>query len=117
MVLVDQLRLEQVLANLLDNATKFSPGNTLVELSLEPTDSSEARIAVRDRGLGVPPEHRDRIFDRFYQAHNDSHRSGLGLGLYISKQIVDLHHGRIRAEFPSSGGTCFIIDLPLEPAG
>jgi two-component system NarL family sensor kinase len=51
------------------------------------------RLAVRDRGLGIPEEHRTHLFDRFYQAHADHHRSGLGLGLYISREIVALHGG------------------------
>ncbi len=112
--LVDTLRLEQVLGNLLDNAAKFSPKNGRVGLTLEPTAPRKARIAVCDTGVGIPPEHRDRIFERFYQAHSDSHRSGLGLGLYIAKQIVDLHEGCIRAESVSNNatGTRFVIDLP-----
>jgi two-component system OmpR family sensor kinase len=70
------------------------------------------RLAVRDHGLGIPVADRDRLFNRFYQAHSQGHRGGMGLGLYISRQIVQLHQGQLRAEFPPSGGTCFVVDLP-----
>ena len=53
-------------------------------------------------------------FERFYQAHGDGHKSGMGLGLYISRQIVELHGGRISAEFPVDGGTRFVVSLPVE---
>jgi signal transduction histidine kinase len=55
------------------------------------------------------------LFDRFYQAHGEGHFGGLGLGLYISRQIVELHGGQIRAEFPPDGGTRFVVRLPIEP--
>jgi signal transduction histidine kinase len=67
---------------------------------------------LRDQGIGIPPEQRAHIFDRFYQAHASSHRSGLGLGLYISQQIVALHGGHLTAEFPPEGGSLFLIRLP-----
>jgi signal transduction histidine kinase len=69
-------------------------------------------ISVRDYGLGVQKEHREYIFDRFYQADPQSYRGGFGLGLYISRQIVDLHNGELRASFPQDGGTSFTIHLP-----
>jgi signal transduction histidine kinase len=96
---VDPLRLEQVLTNLLSNAIKCAAGATV-------------RLAVRDRGLGIPEEHRAHLFDRFYQAHADHYRSGLGLGLYISREIVELHGGPLEAEFPADGGSRFIVTLP-----
>jgi signal transduction histidine kinase len=109
-------RLEQVLGNLLDNAVKFSPPEAPIELDLSEPTSGTARLTVRDRGLGIPTEHLSQIFDRFHQAHADSHRSGFGLGLYIAKQIVDLHSGSIQVECPSSGGTRVWVDLPLAEA-
>jgi two-component system sensor histidine kinase/response regulator len=112
-VFADGLRLEQVLMNLLDNAAKFSPDGGMIEVSVVAETGAFVRIGVRDHGLGIPLEHRHRIFERFYQAHGDSHRSGLGIGLYIAKQIVDLHDGEMRVEFPSDGGTRFVVDLPL----
>jgi signal transduction histidine kinase len=111
---VDALRLEQVLINLLDNAVKYSPAGGAIEVILAQPDGGSVEVAVRDHGLGIPPEKRAQIFERFYQAHADDHRSGLGLGLYISRQIVELHGGEIRAEFPPDGGTRFVIRLPLD---
>ncbi|HEV2122142.1 MAG TPA: ATP-binding protein, partial [Chloroflexota bacterium] len=113
---VDPLRLEQVLANLLDNAIKYSPEGGLIEVAVSRQDE-RVQIAVRDRGLGIPAEQRAHIFDRFYQAHADQHRSGLGLGLFIAKQIVDLHGGTITAAFPEGGGSRFTVSLPLSCSG
>jgi signal transduction histidine kinase len=75
-----------------------------------------AYLSVRDHGVGVPPEHRAHIFDRFYQAHAGgalTSMAGMGLGLYISRQIVELHGGSIDADFPDDGGTRFSVKLPL----
>jgi len=110
---VDPLRFEQVVSNLLDNAVKYSPDGGAIEVALVPRADGTVELSVRDHGLGIPPDKRESIFDRFYQAHADDHRSGLGLGLYICRQIVDLHGGAIRAEFPPDGGTRFVVRLPL----
>jgi signal transduction histidine kinase len=72
------------------------------------------RVTVADRGIGIPPEHRPRLFERFFQAHAGDHRSGMGLGLYLSRQIVERHGGQISAEFPSGGGTRMVVTLPAE---
>jgi signal transduction histidine kinase len=109
----DPLRLEQVLINLLDNAVKYSPNGGSIEVRVTISAPQLVQISVRDHGLGIAPHHRDRIFDRFFQGHRDGYRGGMGLGLHISRQIVELHDGNITAEFPESGGTCFIVDLPL----
>jgi signal transduction histidine kinase len=110
---VDPLRLEQVLANLLDNAVKYSPEGQAIEVRID-HDRAGVRITVRDHGLGIPLERRDRIFDRFFQAHLETHQSGMGLGLFISREIVRQHGGDLIAEFPNDGGSCFVITLPLE---
>jgi signal transduction histidine kinase len=109
---VDPLRLEQVLGNLIDNAIKYSPQGGAIDVELGPAGRRKLRLVVRDHGLGVPPERRDNLFDRFYQAHGEGHFGGLGLGLYISRQIVELHGGRITAEFPPDGGSRFQVILP-----
>jgi PAS domain S-box-containing protein len=109
---VDALRFEQVVTNLVTNAIKYSPEGGAIDVVLRATDR-DVELSVRDHGLGVPPEKRPRIFERFYQAHGDSHQQGLGLGLYIGRQIVELHGGNIRAEFPGDGGSRFIVTLPL----
>lgn len=111
---VDPLRLEQVLTNLLDNAIKYSPDGGPIDVVLSQPEPAAVELSVRDRGLGIPPEKREQIFERFYQAHGDGHMGGLGLGLYISHQIVKLHGGEIRAEFPPDGGTRFIVHLPID---
>jgi len=110
---VDALRLDQVLTNLLDNAVKFSPDGGAIAVGVAPLDDGAVELSVRDHGLGIPPERRDRIFERYYQAHAAGHRSGLGLGLHICRQIVELHGGDIRAEFPPGGGTRFVVRLPV----
>jgi signal transduction histidine kinase len=109
--LVDPLRIEQVVANLVDNAVKYSPEGGSIEVELSAPDPETVRLAVRDHGIGIPAEHRARIFDRFYQAHGDRF-AGIGLGLYVSRQIVELHRGRIEVECPPEGGTRFVVTLP-----
>jgi protein-histidine pros-kinase len=115
---VDALRLEQVLANLISNAVKYSPAGGSIEVSVEIDTAQETvQLAVRDHGLGISEEHRAHIFDRFYQAHASSFPSGLGLGLYISREIVALHGGQLTAEFPSDGGSLFVVRLPIGGTG
>jgi PAS domain S-box-containing protein len=113
---IDPLRIEQVVTNLIDNAIKYSPEGGQIDVRLDcDVDGDSLRIVVRDRGVGVPPEHRAHIFDRFYQAHAGgplTSMAGMGLGLYISRQIVELHDGTIEAEFPEDGGTRFVVTLP-----
>jgi signal transduction histidine kinase len=105
---------EQVLTNLVDNAIKYSPEGGPISVRLSRADGCFT-VEVRDRGVGVTPEHRAHIFDRFYQGQAGgplTGMAGMGLGLYISRQIVELHGGTIRAEFPDEGGTCFVVTLP-----
>jgi PAS domain S-box-containing protein len=113
---VDPLRIEQVLTNLIDNAIKFSSGPDPIDVDLSVTSLGIVRLAVTDRGQGIPPEGRDRIFDRFYQARSGDLASGMGLGLYICRQIVERHGGTISAEFPAGGGTRFVVMLPRQSA-
>jgi len=110
---VDVLRLEQVLTNLLDNAMKYSPAGGAIEVSLARRGLNCVEFAVRDHGLGVPPEARQRLFERYFRGHAADHYSGMGLGLAISRQIVELHGGELRAEFPEDGGSRFVVSLPL----
>src|SRR6185437_839414 len=111
---VDPVAVEQVLSNLIDNAIKYSPEGGRIDVEARLDDHEQVCLSVRDRGIGIPPEKRGDIFERFYQAHADDHRSGLGLGLFISRQIAELHGGSIRAEFPPDGGARFVVRLPLE---
>jgi PAS domain S-box-containing protein len=108
---IDPLRLEQVMANLLSNAVKFSPKGGRIDVEVTRPTGANVWISVRDHGLGVPQEHRLHLFERFYQAHGD--RSGMGLGLYIARRIVESHGGTIYAEFPDDGGTRIMMSLPV----
>jgi len=112
---VDPLRLEQVLINLVDNAVRYSPdgGEIEVEIGSNGRESPAVRIAVRDHGVGIAPEHLPYVFDRYYQAHQLGRFGGMGLGLHIAKQIVEQHGGRIEAERPPDGGSRFVVTLPL----
>jgi signal transduction histidine kinase len=109
----DALRLEQVLTNLLDNAVKLSPAGGSIDVTIA-KDVATAVITVRDHGIGVAREHRAKLFEQFYQAHPN--RSGLGLGLYISRHIVERHGGTMYAEEPQGPGTKFVISLPVPAA-
>jgi signal transduction histidine kinase len=116
---VDPLRIEQVLMNLLENAAIYSPSGTSIEVHVDAPEPSLAQVMVRDHGPGIPPDRRGALFDRFYQPHAGKHfagRVGLGLGLYISRAIVEQHGGHIFAEFPPDGGTRFVIRLPIRAA-
>ena len=106
----DAMRLEQVLTNLFDNAMKFSPDGGPIETTVKEAPTT-ATITVRDHGIGVARDDQAKLFDQFYQAHPN--RSGLGLGLYISRHIVERHGGTMYAEQPQGAGTRFVISLPL----
>jgi signal transduction histidine kinase len=111
---VDPIGIEQVMSNLLDNAIKYSPAGGQIDIEARSDGADRVHLAVRDRGIGIPVEKRADIFERFYRAHDEEHRSGLGLGLYISQQIVESHSGKIAVEFPPDGGTRFIVNLPVK---
>ena len=112
---VDALRFVQVVSNLLDNAIKFSPNGGPIDVELSSAKRGRpTRLVVRDHGVGIPPDDRPHVFERFYQAQSGDQRAGLGLGLYVSRQIAELHGGRIDAEFPDDGGTRMVVSLPAE---
>lgn len=110
----DHDRLMQVLANLMSNAVKFSPEGGNVELSLSRQDGN-FRVAVSDRGSGIPEDFRDKVFGRFHQADSSDSRKkgGSGLGLNITRAIVEHHGGTIYFETESDKGTTFFVDLPV----
>jgi signal transduction histidine kinase len=109
---VDLVRLTQVMVNLVDNAVRYSPDGGPIDITVELQHADTVVLSVRDRGLGIPVEHRAHIFDRFYQAHAVAYRSGMGLGLHISREIVLLHGGTITVAFPVDGGSQFTVELP-----
>jgi signal transduction histidine kinase len=108
----DPHRLGQVLANLLTNALKYSPEGASVTVRVTRRDD-EAVLSVEDRGVGIPPDALPHLFDRFYRVRRTSGRvQGLGLGLYISRRIVDAHGGRIQVTSEPGCGSTFTIALP-----
>lgn len=109
----DAGRLQQVLVNLLDNAIKSSPADAPVELHLE-TTGQEAVVSVVDHGMGVHEAQLDRLFEKF--TRGGSAVQGTGLGLYVARQIVDAHGGRIWVENAPGTGATFRVALPLAPA-
>ena len=114
-IAADALRIEQVLQNLLDNAVKFSPEEGEITVELTRPGLNLAQVAVRDHGIGVAPDERELIFNRFYQVESSERTTGLGLGLYISREIVERHGGRIWVESPPDGGSRFVLELPVGP--
>ncbi len=113
----DRDRIGQVLTNLADNAVKYSPDGGPVILRAW-RDAELAHLAVADTGIGIPPDQQDLVFDRFFQADMDASKrrfGGLGLGLYITRAIVEAHGGRIWAEpnVAAGRGTIFRVELPL----
>jgi two-component system, OmpR family, sensor histidine kinase KdpD len=112
MVPMDFVLMTQVLVNLLDNALKYSPPETPVEVNVHAVGAG-VDITVADRGTGIPGAELEHIFDRFYRVQHPGHVSGTGLGLAISKGIVELHGGRIVAANRSGGGAVFTVTLPI----
>jgi signal transduction histidine kinase len=113
-VMGDRARLEQVLVNLLQNAVKYSPAGGRIEVLVE-ASATEARVAVQDPGIGIPAEEQPRLFQRFFRAANVSARNfgGLGIGLFVSREIVQQHGGRFEVESELGKGSTFAFRLPL----
>ncbi|GAB3373981.1 PAS domain-containing sensor histidine kinase [Spongiibacter taiwanensis] len=114
---IDGDRIMQVLSNLISNAAKFSHPSSSIQIKAT-QDSNTVRIIVRDEGSGIPEEFQARIFEKFTQAKQEGKReiSGTGLGLYISKSIVEKHGGQLSFQSASGKGTEFYIDLPNQPS-
>jgi PAS domain S-box-containing protein len=106
----DRIRLEQVVSNLLSNAIKYGAGRPIVMTVAG--DQATARFTIRDHGIGIPPEDRARIFERFERAVSDRHYGGLGLGLWIVRQIVDAFGGTIEVNSEAGQGSVFNVLLP-----
>jgi two-component system phosphate regulon sensor histidine kinase PhoR len=115
-IVADQLRVGQVFGNILDNAIKFSPLSKQVTVKLQEQDD-EFLISVIDQGIGVSPESFDHIFERFYRIRNFASRqySGIGMGLFVAKAIVEAHGGRINFSSNKGGGSIFYFTLPRVP--
>jgi signal transduction histidine kinase len=123
LVRLDEGRLKQILFNLLSNAVKFSPdgGPVTIAVTLLPRTTSllgvdTVRIDVTDQGIGIGPVELQRIFDEFYQTEEGrrSRRGGTGLGLSLTRNFVELHHGRIEVQSEVGKGSCFTLYLPVD---
>jgi two-component system sensor histidine kinase KdpD len=113
---MDFTLIAQVLVNVLENAVKYSPVDSVIEVSAELLDQ-KTRLKILDRGAGIPSEDLNRIFDKFYRVQRPENVSGTGLGLSISKGIVEAHHGTIYAGIREGGGTIITIELPMNNKG
>jgi two-component system sensor histidine kinase KdpD len=116
LVPVDYFQIEQVFINLISNSTKYSPVGTTIAIHALSVDSNMLQVTVRNQGPHVPPEHLDRIFDKFYRVTAADRITGAGLGLSICKGIVEAHGGRIWAE-NLKDGFVFNFTLPLSMEG
>jgi signal transduction histidine kinase len=109
----DRLRIDQVISNLLSNAIKYGLGKPIT-VRVERVDET-ARLIVRDEGIGIAAEHVGRIFGRFERAVSSRHYGGLGLGLYIARELVEVHGGCILVQSEAGAGSTFTVLLPLQP--
>ncbi|MBM3212492.1 hypothetical protein FJZ33_09740, partial [Candidatus Poribacteria bacterium] len=113
-VFADGDKLREILINLIDNAIKFTPSKGSVFVQVNAADDEYIIISVEDTGIGIPPENLDKIFDRFYQIKQGVHKesNGLGIGLAIVKNLVELHKGNVSVQSEIEKGSRFIIKLP-----
>jgi signal transduction histidine kinase len=111
---IDAPRFEQVIDNLVENAVKYTSAGVLPEVELA-VEGGSARILVVDHGVGVPEDERERIFERFYRGSNvqGTAETGIGLGLYICRRIMEAHDGRIWVEPAPEGGSVFSVSIPV----
>lgn len=118
-ILADRFRIGQVMTNLLTNAVKYSPHSNKVIVSVS-SDNQTVKVAVRDYGMGISLDAQKHLFERFFQAHAAKNQEGrfssLGLGLYISSQIIQRHGGKIWCESREGKGSTFFFTLPLNTA-
>ena len=112
-VLIDVPKIERAIGNLLVNARKFTPDGGRIKISCR-SDGADVVFAVEDTGEGIDPEEIPHIFERFYKSHRTSgDRSGFGLGLAITKNIVELHRGSVEVESNVGAGSIFTVRLPI----
>jgi two-component system phosphate regulon sensor histidine kinase PhoR len=115
-IVADKLRVSQVIGNILDNAIRFSPQGRQVHVELK-EENNEYLISITDQGIGVRPEYMDHIFERFYRVRNTASRqySGIGLGLFVARAIVEAHGGHIWVSSNQGLGSTFSFTLPRAP--
>jgi signal transduction histidine kinase len=111
----DERKVKQIVFNLLSNAVKFTPEGGSVTLAARTVDD-HVEISVRDTGIGISPEDQAKIFDEFYQVGGGRQQEGTGLGLALTRGLVELHHGRLTVESAPGAGSTFTVVLPLNQA-
>jgi signal transduction histidine kinase len=112
----DERKVKQILFNLLTNAVKFTPAGGQVTLAASVVDD-QIEISVRDTGVGITAEDQERIFEEFYQVGRAKTQEGTGLGLALTRRLVELHHGRLSVESELGVGSTFTVMLPLRQPG
>jgi len=112
----DEFRIEQVITNLLTNALRYGKGNPVAVTTGLREQEAQAFVSVRDQGAGIAPEDQERIFEQFERAEGDNKVPGLGLGLYIARQIAQAHQGRLEVRSTPGEGAEFVLSLPLPPS-
>ena len=112
-IMLDEVLMVQALVNVISNAAKYSPSRAPIRIAAEALEN-RVRLTVEDEGVGIAAQEATKIFEKFYRGRQAQHIPGTGLGLSITHGIVLAHHGRIRAEPKSAGGTRIIIELPWD---
>jgi signal transduction histidine kinase len=112
LVEADERKVKQILFNLLSNAVKFTPGGGQVTLAASTADG-HVEISVRDTGVGISADDQERIFEEFYQVGASRTQEGTGLGLALTRRLVELHHGRLNVESEPGVGSTFTVTLPI----
>lgn len=112
LVAIDALLIEKLLVNLIENAVRYAPSDSPIEVAVH-QQGDRLRIQVADRGPGIPAGQHERVFEKFYRLGNSSRASGAGLGLAICKAVAQLHDGRIWVEDRPGGGALFQVDIPI----
>jgi signal transduction histidine kinase len=110
----DKNKIEQVLINYISNAIKYSPGSSQVEVHLDKEDDNVI-VSVKDFGIGIPEDFQNQIFQKFYRAKNTGKIEGLGLGLFLSKKIIEGLGGAVWFKSQLGQGTIFYFSLPISP--
>jgi len=109
----DVIRIEQAFTNIISNALKYAPGKPITITTQ--SDDRSAIIEISDQGPGISPKHQSTIFEPYKRLNHDTKITGLGVGLFITKQIIQAHHGQIYVSSQLKQGTSFTIKLPLNP--
>ncbi|MCY0970134.1 PAS domain-containing sensor histidine kinase [Chryseobacterium wangxinyae] len=114
-LMADRDKISQVLHNLIGNAIKYSPFDTVITVEYA-THGNDLKISVQDYGIGIPEDDQQQIFDRYYRVKDQNSRSiaGFGIGLYLCKEIIDLHSGKINVKSTKNEGTTFSVILPID---